>query len=194
MSDPRPLFSVSEAPALLAMESDVRSAAEAVARWQDAGLTVRTVRGRKMRTVGRLFDEMAAALQFPHYFGENWPAFDECLADMDWLPATVGIVILVQEAAEVLSDADDVELTVLARLIESARCAYSVPIELGEWWDRPAVPSGASRAGRWLSQSATSWERTSSRSSRTPRQGLRLRFPEPAAHEAAIEYQHRRCR
>ena len=75
----------SEASSLLAMESDVRSAAEAVARWQDAALTVRTVRGRKMRTVGRLFDEMAAALQFPHYFGENWPAFDECLADIDWL-------------------------------------------------------------------------------------------------------------
>ena len=48
-------------------------------------LTVRTVRGRKIRTVGRLFDEMAAALQFPYYFGENWPAFDECLADIDWL-------------------------------------------------------------------------------------------------------------
>jgi hypothetical protein len=46
MSDPRPLFSVSEASALLA-------------------------------------------------------------TGMDWLPATVGIVILIQEAAEVLSDADD---------------------------------------------------------------------------------------
>jgi hypothetical protein len=159
MRDLRPLFSVSEVSALLAMESDVRSAAEAVARWQDAGLTVRTVRGRKMRTVGRLFDEMAAALQFPYYFGENWPAFDECLAEMDWLPATVGIVVLVQEAAEVLSDADDVELTVFARLIESARCAYSVPIALGEWWDRPAVPfhvvlhsspaDSATLRGRW---------------------------------------------
>lgn len=62
MSDPRPLSSVSEASAQLVMESDVRSAAEAVARSQDAGLTVRTVRGRKMRTVGRLFDEMAEAL------------------------------------------------------------------------------------------------------------------------------------
>jgi hypothetical protein len=159
MSDPRPLFSVPEASALLAIESDVRSAAEAVSRWQDAGLTVRTVRGRKMRSVGRLFDEMAAALQFPFYFGENWSAFDECLADMDWLPVTVGIVILVQEAAEVLSDADDVELTVLVRLIESARCVYSVPIALGEWWDRPAVPfhavlhsspeDSATLRGRW---------------------------------------------
>jgi hypothetical protein len=43
----------------------------------DAGLTVRMTRGRKMRTVDGLFDEMAAALQFPCYFGANWDAFSE---------------------------------------------------------------------------------------------------------------------
>jgi RNAse (barnase) inhibitor barstar len=140
MSDPPPLWSVSETSAFLVMEAHARSAANAVLGWADAGLTVRTARGRQMRTVERLFDEMAAALQFPYYFGENWNAFDECLSDMDWLPLTVGIVILVQDAAEVLSDAVDVELSVLARLIESARREYSAPIELGEWWDRPPVP------------------------------------------------------
>lgn len=140
MSDPRPLLSVSEDSALLVMEADVKSAVDAALSWEDAGLTVRTARGRKMRTVDRLFDEMAAALQFPYYFGQNWPAFNECLADMDWLPLAAGIVVLIYDATEVLSDADEVELAVLVRLIEGARRAYSVPIELGEWWDRPAVP------------------------------------------------------
>jgi hypothetical protein len=46
MSDPRPLLSVSEASAFLVMEADARSAANAVLGWADAGLTVRTVRGR----------------------------------------------------------------------------------------------------------------------------------------------------
>lgn len=140
MSDPRALLSVSESSALLMMEADVKSAADAALSWGDSGLTVRTARGRKMRTVERLFDEMAAALQFPYYFGENWPAFDECLADMDWLPLAAGLAVLIYDAAEVLSDADEVELTVLVRLIEAARRAYSAPIESGEWWDRPAVP------------------------------------------------------
>lgn len=141
MSDPRLLLSVSDSSALLITEVDAKSVAEAVMGWRDAGLTVRSVRGRKMRTVGGLFDEMAAALQFPYYFGENWPAFDECLADMDWLlPVNAGIVILVYDALEVLADAEETELTVLVRSIEAARRSYSEPIELGEWWDRPAVP------------------------------------------------------
>jgi Barstar (barnase inhibitor) len=36
--------------------------------------------------VGFEADEMAAALEFPYYFGGNRPAFNECTSDMDWLP------------------------------------------------------------------------------------------------------------
>ena len=34
-------------------------------------LAVRVVRGHKMRRLPDLYDEFAAALQFPNYFGEN---------------------------------------------------------------------------------------------------------------------------
>jgi len=78
---------------LLLLEADSKATAEAVWGWREADLTVWTVRGRKMRTVTGLFDEMAAALQFPSYFGESWPAFDECFADMDRLSVDVGIVV-----------------------------------------------------------------------------------------------------
>ena len=87
----------------------------------------------------RLFDEVAVALQFPRYFGESWPAFDECLADMDWLPMNVGDVVVILEAEHGLADTDDVELGVLLRTIERAADTYSRPIASNEWWDRPAV-------------------------------------------------------
>lgn len=93
-----------------------------------------------MRTVGNLFDEVSAALQFPYYFGENWSAFDECLADMDWLPSPVGIVVLVLDAVEVLADEPATELSTLGRAIAHAAETYAEAINSGEWWDRPALP------------------------------------------------------
>jgi hypothetical protein len=115
-----------------------------------------------MRTVKAMFDEMAAALQFPHYFGENWPAFFECLADMDWLPMKVGIVLLILEPGEVLVDSEPPELSTFVRAITDAHRTYSQPVEAGEWWDRPAVPfhvvlhvpGGVQEGQRWTAAGA----------------------------------------
>jgi hypothetical protein len=139
MSDPRPLMEVPPAPALFTFAADTTTASEALWGWREAGLTAFRVRGRKMRTVDDLFDEMAAALQFPDYFGENWPAFDECLSDLDWLPRAVGIVVLIDDPLAVLSDEPD-DLPALIRAFVSAMETFAKPVTLGEWWDRPALP------------------------------------------------------
>lgn len=47
----------------------------------------KVIRGQKCKSVTGLLNEWAAVLQFPDYFGENWAAFDECLNDLEWLPA-----------------------------------------------------------------------------------------------------------
>lgn len=138
--DPRPLLEIHGSTPFMVLRGDHRRAAEEVRGWGEAGLTARLVRGRKMRTVRRLFDEFSAALQFPYYFGENWPAFDECLADMDWLPLRVGVAVVVVDATEVLSDEPAAELTTLVRTIVRASETYAEPIDSGEWWDRPPLP------------------------------------------------------
>lgn len=140
MTDLRPLFDVHGSAPLRLFEGDAKACSEAAWGWREAGLTVRVARGLKMRTVDGLFNEIAAALQFPYYFGENWAAFDECLADMDWLPMDVGIVIVILDSGAVLADEGGAELEVLARAIVHAAQAYADLIESGEWWDRPAVP------------------------------------------------------
>jgi hypothetical protein len=106
-----------------------------------AGLNTRVVRGRKMRSLDGLFDEFAAALQFESYFGENWPAFAECLSERDDLSPSAGLSVLVLEPNQVLADAHDAELPVLVRIIQSTAVTYAEPIERGEWWDRAAIPS-----------------------------------------------------
>lgn len=37
----------------------------------------------------------AKALRFPHYFGSNWDAFEDCLTDLSWLEAG-GYFLVVQ--------------------------------------------------------------------------------------------------
>lgn len=109
-------------------------------QWVEGGLTVRVLRGRKMRTLAGLFDEFAAALQFPLYFGENEAAFDESIADLEGVPANSGLVLLVADANEVLTTEADAHLAWLVRSLRAAAAEWAEPIALGEWWDRPGVP------------------------------------------------------
>lgn len=124
------------------IRSDLASRELAVASygWAEAGLTVRAVRGSKMRTEDQLFTEVSAALQFPYYFGENWPAFDECLADLEWLPRGSGFVFVVYEAEQVLADAPPRTFATFEKVVHRACDEFGEPIDDGESWDRPATP------------------------------------------------------
>ncbi len=66
------------------------------------GKTARIIRGARCQTRERLFQELAAALQFPHYFGENWDAVEECLGDLEWLDETQ-LTLLITHADRLLA-------------------------------------------------------------------------------------------
>lgn len=51
-----------------------------------------------------LFEVVASAMQFPDYFGNNWDALDECLSDMEWLPAD-GYCLVLRDAVKGWSQA-----------------------------------------------------------------------------------------
>ena len=138
MSSVERLMAVSD-PFLALVAAPKDTAAEARG-WQDAALVVRAIRGRKARTLEGLFDEFAAAFQFPYYFGENWAAFRDCITDMDWLPFKPGIVVLVYGADQVLRDAHSAELGTLVQALSSAAEEFGEAVADGEWWDRPPVP------------------------------------------------------
>lgn len=131
----------------LLLEGDAQAVGSAVSGWVASGLTARVVRGRKMRTLAGLFDEFAAALQFPLYFGENEDAFNECIAELEALPAGGGYVVTITEPDQVLADEGAEALGWLVRSMEAAAEEWSQPVDLGEWWDRPAVPFHVVLAG-----------------------------------------------
>lgn len=87
------------------------------------GFAVRTIQGKKCRTPAGLFGEFARALAFPDYFGHNWDALEECLADMDWLPAK-GYILLITDSQAVLPD-DEEEYETLLQVLDDAGEAWS---------------------------------------------------------------------
>ncbi len=125
----------------LLFECDESALYLAMFQWAQQGLTVRVVRGRKMWTERALFDEFAAALQFPLYFGENRNAFNECIADLEALSAGGGYVVVITEPDDVLVGEDEHRLHWLVDSLSSAGRGWAVPIERGVWEDDgPVAP------------------------------------------------------
>ena len=94
-----------------------------------SGATVRVVRGHRCVTKRALMHEWAAALQFPGYFGENWDAFEECLADRDGLTGEFLVVILTS-VDRVLEDEKAERATFLRVLKGAAAGAGGHPLRV----------------------------------------------------------------
>ena len=75
---------------------------------------------------------------FPHYFGQNWDALDECLNDLEWLPGTC-YVLGVFDAAQVL-EAEGDQLSTFGAILTRTCEEWGKRVNEGQPWDRPAVP------------------------------------------------------
>jgi Barstar (barnase inhibitor) len=99
-----------------------------------SGLVLKVIKGRHCATPPNLFAEFARALEFPDYFGHNWDALEECLADLEWMPAK-GYILLLTDAIHVLPD-DDAEYETFLEILRDA----------GEAWGSGQAGMGARRA------------------------------------------------
>jgi RNAse (barnase) inhibitor barstar len=107
--------------------------AEALVRLP-TGFVLRVIKGAKCQTTAGLLTEFARALDFPDYFGHNMDALEECLADLEWLPAK-GYTLLITDAAKVLPD-DEEEYETFLEILRDA----------GEAWGNGQAGMGARRA------------------------------------------------
>lgn len=65
---------------------------------------------------GEFIERTAAALGFPSWFGGNWDAFFDCLADLSWRPASGHVLVFENTAAmrRHAPEALDTAITILA--------------------------------------------------------------------------------
>jgi barstar (barnase inhibitor) len=66
-----------------------------------------------------MLKRIAAALEFPAWFGGNWDALFDCLADLSWRPAP-GHVLLLEHADMLRQEAPEVFDTAVAILQDVA--------------------------------------------------------------------------
>jgi len=101
-----------------------------------AGFAARVADGRRCRTKHGLLGELARVLEYPSAAPPNWDALEECLADLEWLPAS-GYVIGVSHAEELLSESPGDYETFLS-IVDDVGKEWSSP--RGGQWPRPPIP------------------------------------------------------
>lgn len=111
---------------LLPAELTARDVDNLVASLALRGVSVRKLRGERMRTQDDLFHEAVAALQFPNYFGWNKDAFDECISDLEWIPPGSGYVLVITSPEEVLVAATSRDRAWFAESLRNAAGRFAV--------------------------------------------------------------------
>ncbi len=99
--------------------ADVSNAARKVQEGEAPRLAARVVRGTKAKAVADLHAEIAAALQFPLSYGENWDALHDCLCDLAWLGAEE-YVLFIADADHLLESASAEDAKRFFAVIQSA--------------------------------------------------------------------------
>lgn len=94
-----------------------KDAAGLAAAGRKAGLDVVEIRPAA-GTKAALLDAFSAALAFPAWFGGNWDALEDCLADLSWRKAP-GWLLLISATEQVPDDDLGVLRDVLASVAES---------------------------------------------------------------------------
>lgn len=84
--------------------------------------------GRNASTKQRFLVVAARALAFPGWFGVNWDAFEDCVTDLEWIPAPAYVVLL--ENMERFAQRAPRDFDIALQILEAA----------AEFWSGKAVP------------------------------------------------------
>jgi RNAse (barnase) inhibitor barstar len=100
---------------------------------------VGVLRGERMQDFKSFFQEIAAALQFPYYFGNNWNALDECIKDLGWLSAKIFIIGITNSELILSQEAND-DCHAFGVLLKETCDVWSMPYDEDKEWGRPSRP------------------------------------------------------
>ena len=89
-------------------------------------IAVARLNGAELPDEDSVFQVFMTAFDFPQYFGWNWDALSDCLRDLNWLPASAYLVLIV--AAGDLVAADPERRTTLFGILRRAGAEWANPL------------------------------------------------------------------
>ncbi|NJD31230.1 MAG: barstar family protein [Gammaproteobacteria bacterium] len=89
---------------------------------------------------GDLLERVSRALGFPSWFGGNWDALFDCLADLGWRAAP-GYVLILEHAGELRATAPEVFDTAVAILEDAARAWHDRGVAFRAFVSAPSGPT-----------------------------------------------------
>lgn len=78
--------------------------------------TMPTLDGRLLQDKTTLLAELGRVLDFPDYYGANWDALEECLADLSWHDGALRLLITDADAL-----ADELRETLIEIFLQASR-------------------------------------------------------------------------
>lgn len=72
------------------------------------GNFIAVIDGNKCKTLQSFFKEIANALNFPDYFGENLDALDEMISDLEWIEEKSIVIIIMNYNSFLIDDSDKI--------------------------------------------------------------------------------------
>lgn len=95
--------------------------------------------GARMTSLDALYNELVEAFQLPEYFGRNFNALSECLADLDWFPAD-GYLVEIRNSACLLTNEPDDVLDGFLNILDRVSGSWAEPVAEDAPRDRGARP------------------------------------------------------
>ncbi|MDR3361073.1 MAG: hypothetical protein LBO20_10640 [Bifidobacteriaceae bacterium] len=106
-------------------DGDPQEAGSLATVFRFAGFSSRTARGRRMRRLPGLIDELAAVWQFPLGFRETWEGLARCLSSGLGAEPGGGYVTVLLDPGEVLVDEPAAHLAALVATLSEAMTAWA---------------------------------------------------------------------
>jgi hypothetical protein len=126
------LLRAHEPPWLLAVSGTDEEAVIWTDQLEKDGFESRFVRGQKMVHTQDFFNEVSAALQFPHFCDGGWDSFDECMRMMGTVPTIRPIVLIVLNANRLLEGDLPRELQIALEVLSETARDSSYPRYAGD--------------------------------------------------------------